>query len=122
MATILPSTPPPTSPSAMVPNETPSKSCPPSASRPFNTPKAKPYRFSATEDLIIVCEVAAANALITPYGKIVAVFAVASQKANEHEALTVKTSIKSIQDRYKKSQDIFDKQDARERVMSGVCG
>ncbi|PXF48774.1 hypothetical protein BWQ96_01330 [Gracilariopsis chorda] len=44
----------------------------------------------------------------------------ASQKTNDNEAVTVKTSNKSMKNRYEKVQDIFDKKNAQERVISGV--
>lgn len=46
----------------------------------------------------------------------------ASKNANNNEGLTAKTTIKSIQDRYKKLQDTFDRRDGKDRVMSGAGG
>jgi len=45
-----------------------------------------------------------------------------AESANANPSFSVRATVKSVLDRFKKIQDAFDKKDAAERHMSGVGG
>ena len=79
-------------------------------------------KFTTTDDLITAREVPASKAHVASYGEIHKKFATAATKANLNKNLSVRVTAKSIQDRYKKIQDAFDRRDAKDRRLSGVGG
>jgi hypothetical protein len=79
-------------------------------------------KFTAEEDLIIVCEVSASKAHSASFGSNREHFAVAAEPANANPAMQTSVSSKGIQDRYGKLQALFDRRDAAQRKMSGIGG
>lgn len=90
-----------------------------------DTEKAKSgrhSRFTAEEDLLIVREVCAAQAHIASFGETRTRFENAATKANENPLLRARVTWKSIQDRYKRLQETFEKGQDAQQVLSGVGG
>ena len=113
----------------MVPSSVPSSSNASPLSPPIQCPNSpqqrrhgKRHRFTPEDDLIILREVAAANAHVAGYGEIQKSFAVATENANCNPSLSAKVTAKSLQDRYKKLLENFRRADAADRRMSGVGG
>lgn len=79
-------------------------------------------KFKPDEDLIIVREVAAARAHVAPNGETRERFEVAAAKVNGSKRLVSSVTWKSVQDRYKRLQKRFDRNDRIEAAMSGVGG
>ena len=79
-------------------------------------------KFVPAEDLIIIREVAALGAHVASYGKVRQTFEKVAVGVNRNPHMSEKVSWKSVQDRYKRLQDDFDQEDARNGVLSGVAG
>lgn len=77
---------------------------------------------SFTPDDVLIRELSAAKAHVAEYGKVRERFQCAADTANMSPCLSVKVNAKSIQDRYKKLQDAFDRGDSKNRNLSGVGG
>lgn len=65
---------------------------------------------------------AAAKAHIGPYDERKQRSKSAADNANRNAALSTPVTAKSIQNRYMKIQDLFDRKDNKNRMMSGVGG
>jgi hypothetical protein len=87
-----------------------------------NRTRGRKTRFSCSDDLIIVREVAAAKAHIASFGEKGERFLQASVKANSNALFSWKITAQSLQDRYLKLQSEFDKRDNANRLFSGVGG
>ena len=86
-------------------------------------PKAKPGRrskFSTSENLIIIQEVAASKAHIAPHGETMARFQEAAIEANANPSFAHSVNAKSIHDRFLRLVEDFETSDAQEKAMSGV--
>lgn len=79
-------------------------------------------RFTPDEDLIIVREVAASKGHIAAFGSTRKRFAAAAQAVNDNTAMRTSVTWKSVQDRYKRLQEVFDREDNANKVLSGVSG
>ena len=67
-------------------------------------------------------EVAAAKAHIAPLGRTRERFEIAESKANASSKLATEVTWKAIQDRYKRLQSRFDRNERVEAAMTGVGG
>ena len=67
-------------------------------------------------------EVAAAKAHIAPLGQTRERFEIAASKATASSKLATEVTLKAIQDRYKRLQSRFDRNERVEAAMSGVGG
>lgn len=79
-------------------------------------------RFTFEEDLLLIREVAACKAHIARNGETKDMFELAAVKANATKRLHCSISWKSLQDRYKRIQARFDRDDRTEQRMSGIGG
>ncbi|PXF41047.1 hypothetical protein BWQ96_09242 [Gracilariopsis chorda] len=77
-------------------------------------------KYTATEDLVIVREVAAAKAHIAPYGKTRALDEIVADRCNENPVMTCKLKWKQCQDRYDRLQESFDKGDGLTHLRFGI--
>ena len=77
-------------------------------------------KFTASQDLIIAQEVAAAEAHVAPHGETLSRFEKASKMANENPNFGHKVTGKNIQDRFKKPLDDYSRRNGRDRNMSGT--
>ena len=74
------------------------------------------------ENLIIIREVAASKAHIAPYGKVRAKFEEVAENCNGNPMMPEKVNWNTFQDRYKRLQEWFDKEDNIKAKLSGVGG
>ena len=72
--------------------------------------------------MLLLREVCAAKAHISPNGKTKERFEIVAVKATQTQKLSFELTWKSAQDRYKRLQARFDTQDRTEELMSGVGG
>ena len=79
-------------------------------------------KYLPLEDLIMVREVAAQRAHVATYGAVRQNFEQVATKVNSNPHMTQKVTWKAVQDRYKRLQDDFDADDARNSGLSGVAG
>lgn len=84
--------------------------------------RKKRGKFLSSEDLIIVREVSALRAHVAAYGTVRQTFESVAQKVYENPHMTQKVTWKSVQDRYKRLQEDFDSDDARNSGLSGIAG
>ena len=59
---------------------------------------------------------------VASYGKVRQTFEKVAVRVNQNPHMSQKVSWKSVQDRYKRLQDDFDQEDARNGALSGVAG
>ena len=81
-------------------------------------------RFTPQQDLAIVGEVAAVRAHLAEYGETKRRFATVAKRVCENVYVVHMGSIgwKTVQDRYKRLQDQYDKNDSENQRLSGVGG
>lgn len=87
-----------------------------------NSAARKRGKFLASEDLIIVREASVLRPHVAPYGSVRQTFGNVAARVNQNPHMTQKVTRKSVQDRYKRSQDDFDSYDIRNSGLSGVAG
>lgn len=112
-----PSPPPPSPPTSAPATDVPVA---PPTRRPSRTGRRP--KFTPDDDLIIVREVAAAKAHVSPNGTSKERYETAANKVNAAKKLSFAVTWKSVQDRYKRIQTRFDEMDKVEQGMSGVGG
>lgn len=76
--------------------------------------------FTLHNDVIIALEVRKFRAHVAHFGEVHATFVEAAQHANENKNLSMRLTVKSIQDRYKKIQYDNCNGHTRSRRMSGI--
>ena len=79
-------------------------------------------KFTAEEDPMFVCDVAATQAHAAPYGDTRTLFVTAAYCANSNTKFKCKVNARSLQDRYLRLQSNFDRIDDKEHGISGVGG
>ena len=79
-------------------------------------------RFTAEQDLVLVREVAASKAHVTPYGRTGSLFEQAAEKCSANSAMSAILSWKQVQDRCTRLQATFDKEDTITHLRSGIGG
>ena len=91
---------------------------------PAPTKSGRQSRFTPQQDLAIVREVAAVRAHLAEFGETKKRFAAAAERLRENVHFRDKTNVgwKTIQDRYKRLQDQYDKNDSDNQRLSGVGG
>ena len=88
----------------------------------MSSKRGRRSKYSAEEDLIILREIAATKAKISPCGKTLEFFLTAAEKVNGNAKFTVEATAKGIFDRYTRLQKDFDKSARKICFLSGVRG